>query len=165
MIKRKTISMQCKDANVSKGELTKGLLENPTNKYYYKCYYHPSTKLQEGNVFSHVCVCLSFHPQGGPMWPLPIMHWTSLYRVLPPCRGTHLCTGPTLASDIWWPRLDTCSNSFTWGSPMVLTSGGGYCRSIYSHCKQAVSILLECFLVFFVFFISTSNGIKWVWLH
>ena len=116
-------------------------------------------------MFSVMSVCLSFHPQGGPMWPLPIMHWTSLYRVLPPCRGTHLCTGPTLASDIWWPRLDTCSNSFTWGFPMVLTSGGGYCRSIYSHCKQAVSILLECFLVFFVFFISTNNGIKWVWLH
>ena len=65
----------------------------------------------------------------------------------PFCTGTHLCTGFTPRSDIWWPRQDTCSNLFTWGSPMVLTSGGGYCRSIYSQCKQAVCILLECFLV------------------
>ena len=40
-------------------------------------------KLWEGNVFSRVCplVC----PQGGTMWPLPMMHWTLLYRLLVPC--------------------------------------------------------------------------------
>ena len=41
----------------------------------YFLFYCPPTKLQEGNIFSHVClsVCL----KGGPVWPLTIMHWTS----------------------------------------------------------------------------------------
>ena len=38
--------------------------------------YRPPTKLREGNVFSRVC--LSVHG-GGFMWPLPMIHWTSLY--------------------------------------------------------------------------------------
>ena len=29
-------------------------------------------------------VCLSVHRGGGPMWPLPMIHWISLYRALPP---------------------------------------------------------------------------------
>ena len=37
------------------------------------------------------------------MWPLPMMHWTSLYRAL-------------ATSDIWWPSMETCSNSFTSGT-------------------------------------------------
>ena len=47
------------------------------------------------------------------------MHWTSPYRKPPaiwpwPCLdvGPH-CTG-TPNTDIWWPRLETCSNLFTW---------------------------------------------------
>ena len=42
-------------------------------------------KLREGNVFSRVCpsVSNSVHAsggRGGPISPLPMMHWTSLYR-------------------------------------------------------------------------------------
>ena len=48
-------------------------------------------------------------------------------------------------NDIWWLNLETCSN-FTWGPlPLVLTSGGYW--STYGWHKQAVCILLECFLV------------------
>ena len=46
-------------------------------------YYRPPTKLRKGNVFSRVCLafCLSTG-RGVTMWPLPLpmMHWTSLYR-------------------------------------------------------------------------------------
>ena len=42
--------------------------------------YCPPMKLREGNVFS----CLSTN-RGRPVWPLPRMHWTSLYR--PPVQG------------------------------------------------------------------------------
>ena len=35
------------------------------------------------------------------MWPLPMVHWTSLYRDPSP----------------WWQRLKTCSNMFTSGPP------------------------------------------------
>ena len=35
------------------------------------------------------------------------MHWTSLYS---PQTWPH-------ATDIWWPSLETCSNTFTWGLP------------------------------------------------
>ena len=90
----------------------------------------------------HVCLCW-----GGLMWPSPMMYWTSLYidpNPLTPALSlgheTSLYTDPsgptpwtwgiTLqappASDIWWQRLDTCSNMFTWGLPRpVLTSSGG----------------------------------------
>ena len=36
-------------------------------------------KFREGNVFSHRSICLSVH-RNGPMWPLPMVHWTSLYN-------------------------------------------------------------------------------------
>ena len=35
------------------------------------------TKLREGNVFSRICVSMGWEV---PMRPLPMMHWTSLYR-------------------------------------------------------------------------------------
>ena len=41
-------------------------------------YYHPSMKLREG--YGLTGVCLSVHGKV-PMWTLPMMHWTSLYRV------------------------------------------------------------------------------------
>ena len=46
------------------------------------------TKLSECNDFSHVCP--SFCSQGGPMWLLSRMHWTSLYR---PCTENRPCAG------------------------------------------------------------------------
>ena len=62
-------------------------------------YYRPPSKLQEGDVISHVC------PQGSPCDHYP---W---------CLGTHDTGTPPPnrlpANEIWWPRLDTCSNLFT----------------------------------------------------
>ena len=57
----------------------------------------------------------------GSVWPLPMMHWTSLYRpsplyraqLCPPPLSTRPWTHPP-TSDIWWSRLDTCSNLSTW---------------------------------------------------
>ena len=45
----------------------------------------PPTKLRGGNVLIHAClsVCLSFHRRG-PMWPLPMMHYNSLFTGPPP---------------------------------------------------------------------------------
>ena len=64
-------------------------------------------------MFSLVFVCLC---TGGPMWPLPTMHWTSLYIALP----GHRTLGPPVlppATDIWWSRPETCLNLFTWEPP------------------------------------------------
>ena len=63
-------------------------------------------RLSEGYVFSNVC------SQGrrGPMWPLPMIDWTSLYSASSR-HGTSLYRDtPPPASDIWWLSLETCSN-------------------------------------------------------
>ena len=52
--------------------------------------YRPPTKLRKGNIFS--CVCSSFCPQGDPMWPLPMLHWTSPYRNPSACPHAHFQT-------------------------------------------------------------------------
>ena len=97
-------------------------------------------------MFSVVSVCLSVC-LGVPIWPLPGIHWTSPYRDsgptptvqgLPPplymglhCTVTsaseprlktcsNLFTSPRtspISTDIWWPRLETFSYLFTFGSP------------------------------------------------
>ena len=71
-------------------------------------YYRPPRKLRKGN--SHVCLSMGY-----PMWPLPIVHWTSPDRNPQPrsAHGTSLHMHPT-DGDIWWPRLETCSKFFTW---------------------------------------------------
>ena len=72
----------------------------------------PPTKWQEGDV--SICVCQSFCP----MWPLPMMHWTSLYsptsatRPGPAGHQTWAITGDLFklvplrtlppGSDLWW---------------------------------------------------------------
>ena len=63
-------------------------------------------KFREGHVFAGVCH--SVWGWGGPMWPLPMMHCTSLYN--PPSRHGPLRTG-TPASDIWWSPLEIYSYS------------------------------------------------------
>ena len=81
--------------------------------------YRPPTKLGKSNVFSRVYMSTL----EGPMWPLPMMHLTPLYReplpILPPppppkfpCPGT-----PWPSSTLRWLRLGTPSNLFTWESP------------------------------------------------
>ena len=52
--------------------------------------YCPLMKLREGKVLV-MCVCQYVCSQVVPLWSLPMMHWTSLYRPPP------LCTGP-------WPH-------------------------------------------------------------
>ena len=84
-------------------------------------------------MFSPVSIC----SQGVTMWPLPMMHWTSLYRTMPPdCETSdHQPWDPhppprqtwdPPAINIWWPSLENCSNLFIRGSPPppVLRSGG-----------------------------------------
>ena len=101
-------------------------------------FYHPPMKLMDGNVFGHVCP--SFCPQRVPMWPLPMIHCTSLYRPTgtslplsrhgtslhrnlpaPSRHGTSWYREPPQLSPplphIWRPSLHTCSNLFTTGSP------------------------------------------------
>ena len=49
-------------------------------------------KLPEGNVFSRVCQPFSPQVEG---WPLPMMHWTSLYRtIIQPWSQSPLDIGP-----------------------------------------------------------------------
>ena len=89
---------------------------------------------------SHVTIthgALELIVQGTP-WPWPSWTW-DFWGPLPQ---------PPPTSDIWWSPLGTCSNLFTSGpSPMGLTSGGNWNR--YGQGKQAVHIILKCFLVNF----------------
>ena len=135
-------------------------------------YYRPPTKLGEGNVLTRVC--LSVHRgRRGAMWPLPVIHWTSLYRPSPwprPCSSTWDLTvrgclwtlgltvqGP-LTSDIWWTSLETCSNLFTSGHlPLPVLTSDGY-RSTYSCFKWMVCILLVLDTYFASYFICISQN-------
>ena len=96
----------------------------------------------------------------GLMWPSPMMHWTSPCRepltpASPPPRTWNLTaqsspgfhglgtrTGTPHGTDIWWSRVETCSNLFTWDPP---PSNGTEAHTVG---KRAVRILLEYFLVF-----------------
>ena len=115
------------------------------------CYRAP-TKLQEDNVFSRVSV---HRGEGVCMWPLPRVHWTSLYRfplhTWPPRPQPPLESdlGPPALAPIWTSDLD----------PLLKTSGGHHLGILLEWllvvatgartvCKRAVRILLECFLVF-----------------
>ena len=112
------------DFVVTSGSLTQDIAG--VNRSFF---YHPPTNLHAGNVFSHVC--LSFCLQGrGPMWSLRMIHWTSLYRD-PPVQGP-------LASYIWWPRLETCSNLFTWGPPPLVLTFGRYWQVDSKHRKECL---------------------------
>ena len=107
--------------------------------------------------FSVKSACLFTRGWGqGPMWSLPMMHWTSLYRAPTgnPSPALHLdmgpdCTGAThgtslyrclissYPADIWWPSLETCSNLFILGPPT-----GADIRWLFKHyswCKQGVA--------------------------
>ena len=112
-------------------------------------YYRPSTKLWEGNVFSRVSPPVILSTGRGPVWSLPIIHYTSLYRDLSPqpqpqpwpspwtwditIEGppspTPLGHGTSLhrvqhASSIWLPKLESFLNMFYWEPPLALTSHG-----------------------------------------
>ena len=79
--------------------------------------YRTPMKLRIGNVFTRVCPWVSlFVHRWVPIWPLPMINWTKLYRALDIRPRTHPKPSPP-ASDIWWPSLETCSNLFISGCP------------------------------------------------
>ena len=65
-----------------------------------------TTDLLEVNVFIYVCLSTG---GGDPMWPLPMMHWTSLYRLAPQPwslnirHGTHSPPLETSGGHHWRP--------------------------------------------------------------
>ena len=79
-------------------------------------FYRPSMKLWEGNVFN--CVCLSVCSKEAVLcdyYPWCIRpHHTGITLCL---ALVPLCTLTAHPSDLWWQKLETCSNLFTWGSP------------------------------------------------
>ena len=107
------------------------VLGNALNCITYRCgdgCYRPSTKLREGNTFNRVCPW--FCP-GGPMWPLTMVHWASLYTAPP--FSSDMIPHWTPASDIWWPSLEICSNLFTSGR----TPTGADIWSLLKHIRSA----------------------------
>ena len=117
-------------------------------------------------MFSVISLCHSVHRRD-PMWPLPMMHWFSLYRAP---WTSDLGTRPTLppplySSNIWWWSLDTCSNLFIWGPPQLVTSGGCHWKwSTYS--VQAGGSdptgMLSCLFNMFFIQLDTSSCSSWV---
>ena len=101
--------------------------------YARKPYYHPPTKLWEGNVFQD---CLSVCLQRVIIWPLPMMHLSSLYRP---------CLFPWTSDLFIWvlqqwqqvlvPETEACTGS-----------------------KRMICILLECFIFHFMFYVL-------MWFH
>ena len=93
--------------------------------------------------------CLSFCWGGGKV--TSNASWNRSHDRVPP--ASDLAPTP-LATDIWWSTLETCSNLFTWGP----FRKGHLVVATEAHmvCKQAVCILLECFLVFGVSHIHQS---------
>ena len=67
-------------------------------------YYRSPKKLQEGNVFSHVC-----------LFVIPSTGWSQVTITHDALDLT--VHGPTPASDIWYLGLNTYSNLFTWAFP------------------------------------------------
>ena len=72
--------------------------------------------------------------------------------------GPHLCeptpvqSQPPLDSDIWWPRLETGSNLFTWESHCTgTTTGTDIWKMPTKECtldEPTLRILLECLFVY-----------------
>ena len=103
----------------------RSLLQNTTD-YYINFQIITARKRSVGKVmFSLMSVCLSVSLRV-PMWSLPMMNWTSLYRISTPWASDLRLSTLAPVSDIWCSSLETCSNLFIRGPP---------------------KILLECFLV------------------
>ena len=115
-------------------------------------YYRPPRKLREGN--SHVCLS-----KGYPMWPFPIVHWTSPDRNPQPrsAHGTSLHMHPT-ASDIWWPRLETCSKFFTWWLLKQIWLASGWYASYWN---TFLCIILKCAASVMCILRSNRDSVTW----
>ena len=134
-------------------------LNSSSNTWFKKHnIYRPPTKFQKGNVFSRVSVCPS--TSGGvqcdhyPWCLLPHHTWT-----VPDPAPAPSCTGTSPRSQshspvsyIWWPRLEICSNLFTW---VPLSPPGADIWWLATAARmvgeQAVRILFECLLVLTTF--------------
>ena len=120
------------------------------------CYSTP-TNLQEGNVFSRVC--LLFCPQERahmtithdaldltvqpppPDWPSPDFRPGTHRALAQPSLDIRLGIPP--ANDIWWSSLENCSDLFIWGP----SSRSDIWWKHIAWRKWEVHVLLECFLV------------------
>ena len=117
-----------------------------------------------GNVFTGI----SLSTGGVPIWPLPMMYWTSHVPTPPSCcdiwwpllttqvstprKGKVGYPAPS-DSDSWWWSLDTCSNLFIWGPsppppPTPPPEWNLWWTLKHTVSRQVVRILMECFLVF-----------------
>ena len=128
-------------------------------------------------MYHYPSVRHSVHSGDCPMWPLPMMHCTSLCSppllsdigcgdLLPPPNTGHGTPWPPFRYGTWipppppipallpflvisgdhrWRPVQTCSVDLTVQalSPTIMTSGGHHTVG-----KQAVCILLECFVFF-----------------
>ena len=105
------------------------------------------TKLWKGNVSSRICLSTG----GGPMWSLPRMHWTSLYRPPRPCPHTGPCplvyTGPWSIPGQDWKPVQTCSLEDLTVQPSPNADIWWMPTETCAVAKREVSILMECFLV------------------
>ena len=95
-----------------------------------KCehFYHPPTKLREGNVFNH------FHLFTGGA-NVSITHDTLDLTVQ--CHPQSKAPPP--ASDNWWPSLETCSNLFTWETPSPTTTDIWWPKHVWLASRWYVS--------------------------
>ena len=79
--------------------------------------YRPSTKLQKSNDFTGYSARRGKWLVSVSHMTIPMIPWTSLYSQSPLDirNGTLLDIKPLnrLATDNWWPPLETCSNLFT----------------------------------------------------
>ena len=93
------------------------------------------TKLPEGNVFSRAC--RPFCPQVEE-WPLPMMHWTSLYRtILQPWSQSPLDIGPHCQGTPWpWAWSPSGHWTSLYRNPLSPSSGPpdiGHRTSLYTN--------------------------------
>ena len=118
-------------------------------------------------MFSYVSVHHSVH-RGVPMWPLPMMHWTSLYSPSPSPGST---PPPDMGHGGPLNHSRHEHGDPSGPPPLLVTSGGHHCRPVqicsldltiqgphsywllvatkaHTVSKRAECILLECFLVY-----------------
>ena len=121
-------------------------------------YYHLPMKLWEGHVFSHVCLS-AFLSTGGPH--VTITHDALDLNIqgptpsqLPLCGNPPALVPTPPGSGSWWPRPETCSNVFTWGTLAADTWWLATKACIVG--ERAIRILLECFLVAHNFWRSSN---------
>ena len=80
---------------------------------------------------------------------------------------TYSLEDPT-ASDIWWPRLKTVSNLFTWGPLLVLTTGAWPLKYIYGEWVACIPLGWVIVFIFqianrIVNILTFTQSIKGLW--